>query len=272
MAHSNSNLTPTVVSDKNGKITTVHKRQDSAAVPVSNVPAPVISESMSPLPSKAVLARRVVDKLEYPTLHMEPVRAKIKKWVDRSTPAQLAVLDEAVGWAFGDCSEYEQSVITGILNPLATTRGDTQAIDELLALREAFCSDWAEKTEPGIYTDMLEGFVYGIRDEKNRSKPLDLSDEGVNRQNIALLRFAYELMERAKTPEYLPTTEYVLDEHTQAAAYVYKSDDLKALICQYADRVDDLISLALDNDTTDAHRLRALLEHEGHSSLVYGML
>jgi hypothetical protein len=272
MALSNQNLTPTVISDKNGKITTVHKRQDSAATAMPSVPAPIINESALPLPSKAVLARRVADKLEYPTLHMQPVRSKIKRWIDWSTTAQLTVLDEAVGWAFGDCSEYEQSVITGILNSLATTRGDTQAIHELLALREAFCSDWAEKVEPGVYTDMLEGFVFGIRDEKNRSKPLDISDEGVNRQNIALLRFAYELMERAEKPEYLPTEGYVLDEITGDTAFVYKSDDLKVLIRQYADRVDELISLALENETTDAHRLRALLEHEGHSSLVYGML
>lgn len=272
MALTNQNLTPTVISDKNGKITTVHKRQDSAFTAAPNVPAPFISEPVSPLPSKAVLVRRVADKLEYSTLNMTPVRAKIKKWVDRSTTAQLTVLDEAVGWAFEDCSEYEQSVITGILNSLAATRGDTQAIHELLALREAFCSDWAEKVEPGVYTDMLEGFVFGIRDQNNRSKPLDVSDEGVNKQNIALLRFAYELMERAENPEYLPTKGYILDEITGDTAFVYKSDDLKSLISQYADRVDELISLSLEHETSEAHQLRALLEHEGHSSLVYGML
>lgn len=272
MALSNQNLVPTVIADRNGKVTTVHKKQETATTASPVVPAPVISEPLSQLPSKAVLARRVADKLEYPTLHMEPVRSKIKRWIDRSTTAQLTVLDEAVGWAFEDASEYEQSVVTGILNSLATTRGDTQAIHELLALREAFCSDWAEEVEPGVYTDALEGFVFGIRDEKNRSKPLDVSDEGVNRQSIALLRFAYELMERAKKPEYLPTEGYILDEITGDTAFVYKRDDLKALISQHADRVDELICLALDHETTDAHKLRALLEHEGHASLVYGML
>ena len=270
MTHSNQNLVPTTVTDKNGKVTTVHKKAESVAATRSGVPAPKLSAKQAAHESKASRVRRITQVLESDEYDRHVVKAKAERFITSSTPEQLAVLDEAIGESFDTISQHEKRVMASILSPLAANRRSTKIIIELLTLRKAFASDWAMKTEPRQHIHDLDAFVYGLREGQSKN-PLDLTDENTNEQNIALLRFAYELKERAPYGGFLPVATKA-DNLREQVAYVYDSEELANLIRKHPERVDDMIQFALDKETCQAHRLLAFLEHEGHSTMTSGWL
>lgn len=271
MTHSNPNLIPTVVADKNGKVTTVHKKNEAQqSSSVTKVPRPTMYGGIkAEKPSTASRIRGITRALTGGSWG-KPVQTKAAKLVNFSTPEQLEILDEALA-EFDDVSDHEQAVLASIFDPLTHRTGPTGAIYELLAHRKAFASEWAVNENPSLQLYGLEPFVHGLREDNFRAK-LDCTDESVVNENIALIRFAYEVKERAPHGGFLPVYEAQIGVGGATTAYAYESDDLKALISENADRVDSLIDLALTHKTSDAQRLRALLEHEGHSSLTYGML
>jgi hypothetical protein len=271
MAHSNPSLVPTVISDKHGKVTTVHKKNDmQQSSSVTKAPAPTLhGDIKSEKPSAASRIGGINDVLAGGSWG-KARQTKAAKLVKFSTPEQLDILDEALA-GFDGGSDREQSVLAAIFDPLTHRTGPTGAIHELLAHRKAFASEWAVKENPPLHLYGLEPFVHGLREDNFRAK-LDCTDESVVNGNIALIRFAYEVRERAPHGGFLPVYEAQIGVGGATTAYAYESDDLKTLIAENADRVDSLIDLALTHKTSDAQRLRALLEHEGHSSLTYGML
>ena len=270
MTHSNPKLVPTTVTDKNGKVTTVHKKSETTVASRSGVPAPKLSAKQAAHESKASRVRRITHALESDEFDRHVVKAKVERFLASSTPEQLSVLDEAVSESFDASSPHEKRVVASILSPFSANRRSTKIIIELLTLRKAFASDWAKRTEPRQQIHDLDAFIYGLREEQSKA-PLDLTDEKTNEQNIALLRFAYELKERAPYGGFLPVA-IKADNLREQVAYVYDSEDLANLIRKYPERVDEMIQFALDNETCQAHRLRALVEHEGHSSMTSGWL
>lgn len=271
MAHSNPNLTPTVIADKNGKLTTVHKKNDAtASSSLSSVPAPTLYGGIkSTKPSTASRIRGIRHALTGGSWK-KPVQAKSERFVNFSTPEQLDILDEALA-EFDELTDHEQAILASIFEPLASRTGNSGAIHELLAHRKAFASEWTFRENPSLQIDNLEGLVYGLRENSFQTK-LDCTDESVVNENIALIRFAYEIKERAPYGGFLPVHSEQIGVGGDSTASVYDSEDLKNLIRENADRVDDLIELSLAQKTSDPHRIRALLEHEGHSSLTYGLL
>jgi hypothetical protein len=271
MTHSNPDLTPTVIADKNGKITTVHKKNDAQqSSSVAKVPAPTIYGGIkSEKPSTASRIRGIGHALTGGSWG-KPRQTKAEKLVKFSTPEQLDILDDALA-GFDGASDHEQAVLASIFEPLTTRTGPTGTIHELLAHRKAFASEWAVNENPAIQIYGLEPFIHGLREDNFKTK-LDCTDESVVNENIALIRFAYEVKERAPHGGFLPVHEAQIGVGGHTTAYAYDSDDLKTLIAENADRVDSLIDLALTHKNSDAQRLRALLEHEGHSSLTYGTL
>lgn len=271
MAHNNPSLVPTVVADKNGKVTTVHKKNDAQqSSSVTKAPAPnLYGDIKCEKPSDASRIRGINDVLAG-GLWGNPRQTKAARLVKLSTPEQLDILDEALA-GFDGASDREKAVLASIFDPLTNRTGPTGAIHELLAHRKAFSSEWAVNENPALSIYSLEPFVHGLREDKFKTK-LDCTDESVVNERIALIRFAYEVKERAPYGGFLPVYEAQIGVGGATTAYAYESDYLKELIAENADRVDSLIDLALTHKTSDAQRLRALLEHEGHSSLTHGML
>ena len=276
MEHSNPNLTATLVTDKNGRLTTVHKKRDSpASMSRANVPAPTLG-AKAPRVTNASRLRGISDV--FIIENKIPNKAKVKQWLAESTPEQLDALDDALE-SFASATRREKYVLSMILDPLTYRTGYTEATHELIRHRQAFTSEWAISNNPVNHITLLPAFVYGARQQSitDFKTALDCTDENAVRENIALLRFAYELQERATYGGFLPIYKdrvAVSDaqEHPHVNAYVYDDPKLKDLIKEYADRVDDLIEFSITQKTSDPYRLRALLEHEGHSTLVYGML
>lgn len=266
-----SHLTPTVVADKNGKITTVHKKTDGQpSSSAAKVPAPTLYGGiLATKPSTASRVRGITRALTGGSWS-KPIKAKAERFINFSSPEQLEVFDAAIA-EFDDLSDHEQAVLASIFEPLVNRNGDSGAIHELLAHRRAFASDWAVDENPALQLDNLDSLVYGLR-ENNFKDRLDCTDESIVNENIALLRFGYELKERAFNGGFLPVYSAQVAVGAGATASVYKSEDLKTLIREHADKVDELIEFALLHKTSDAQKLRALIEHDGHSSLTYGLL
>lgn len=276
-----SNLTPTVIADKNGKVTTVHKKIDAQKPSlVNSVPAPTLRVSGRPRVSNASRITRIGEALNG-SLWKILVKSKAQRWLMDSSPEQLAVLDATLD-EMGTYTQQEKFVFQSIVEPLTHRNGETGAIHELLTHRKAFASEWAIANEPRRFANSLEPFIYGLREgrgdgDTERRIPLDCGDENLVRENIALIRFAFELKERAHDGGFLPIYRVQAEvgsgtNYVNVTANVYDNKGLEALIREYADRVDDIIEFSISQQTSDPHRLRALLEHEGHSSMTYGLL
>lgn len=54
--------------------------------------------------------------------------------------------------------------------------------------------------------------------------------------------------------------------------YPYKNDFLAYVISENPDRVEDLVDLAIANETSDPQRLLALMNYDGPSALSSGAL
>lgn len=273
MAHGNPDLIPTVITDKTGKVTTVHRKTASQSPPsMSKVPVPTLGDIRpAQKVTKAALTRNITRVFETNGQLMKPLKSKIEKWIEHSTPQQLTVLNEAIGNSFHTVSDHEKRIIAEILNPLCWSRSQTGAMHELLALRQAFCSDWATENNRVMTTTDLESLMYGLRGGDFKT-PIDLSDNQRNKENVALLRFAFELKERAPYGGFLPVRQSLEGRGRLEPVYVYDREDLKELIRQYPDRVNDLIELAVSHETCHPDRLRAMLEHEGPGTLSSGAL
>jgi hypothetical protein len=279
MTHGNPNLTPTVIADKNGKITTVHKRDaKSAASSMSSVPAPALGYRRETKVSMVSRYRGIATIISKGSSSEKAIKAKTDRFLASSTPEQLDILDEAIS-GFDSATDHERLILSTILEPLSIRTGKTGAIHELVAHRAAFASEWSINNKPRRYMHGLEPFMFGVRQQgTDFSTKLDCTDESAVGEQTALIRFAYELKERAPfggfQPVYNVKVEVDHDStgYVYASAHAYENDELKNLIIENADRVDDLIEFSVTQETSDPHRLRALLEHEGHSSMTYGLL
>ena len=280
MTHSNPNLLPTVVTDKNGKITTVHKKNNSHASSLAaSIPAPVLGHRRVQKATTVSRFRTIAHVAAEGTISASVIKGKTERFLKNSTPEQLERLDEALA-GLESVTTHERLILSSAFTPLAQRQGDTGAIHEIIAHRKAFASEWAVRNEPRSFMYHLESFIYGARDNGKGSKyELECSDESVVNPNIASIRFAYELKERAPYGGFLPTRNGQVitgDDpkggYTFGEAFFFDRRELKSLVEEYAHRVDDLIEFSITQQTSDPHRLRALLEHEGHSSLTYGLL
>jgi hypothetical protein len=279
MTNGTPNLTPTVIADKNGKITTVHKKDaTSAPSSMSRVPAPALGYRREQKVTMVSRYRGIATIISKGSSSEKAIKAKTDRFLASSTPEQLDILDEAIS-GFDSATDHEQLILSTILEPLSIRTGKTGAIHELVAHRAAFASEWSINNKPRRYMHGLEPFMFGVRQrETDFSTKLDCTDESMVGEQTALIRFAYELKERAPfggfQPVYNVKVEVDHDNtgYVYASAHAYENDELKNLIIENADRVDDLIEFSVTQETSDPHRLRALLEHEGHSSLTYGLL
>lgn len=279
MANTNPNLTPTVIADKNGRITTVHKKDaTSAPSSMSRVPAPALGYRREPRVTMASRFRGISEIVSKGNTSERVIKAKADRFLKDSTPEQLDILDEAIA-SFDSKSNHERLILSTILEPLSIRTGKTGVIHEMVAHRAAFASEWSVSNNPRLYINGLETFVYGIRQQGTSfSGKLDCTDESAVGEQTALIRFAYELKERSPFGGFQPTysVRAEVGHDNTGFAYdsvlAYENDELKNLIVEYAHRVDDLIEFSVTQETSDPQRLRALLEHEGHSSLTYGLL
>lgn len=274
MALSNQNLVPTVIADKNGKVTTVHKKSDAKQSSLVAVPAPAISGSNKEV--KPTLASRMkgIENVFDSEPDYKPNKAKMKRLLEFSSRDKLQVLDEALS-SFDGASEHEQSIIKSIMLPLTSRIRRSDCIFELLAMREAFTSEQSEENSQGMLIYILEEHVYGVRNAKseNYNLELDWTDQSVKEQSIALLRFSYELQQNVVSSwRFSPTYSAQLGTGTDESANDWVSADLVNLISDFPDQVEGMINVATAHQTNDAQLIWGIMQHKGHPSLTSGAL
>jgi hypothetical protein len=200
------------------------------------------------------------------------VTSKARKWLSGSVPEELERLDAALD-GYDDLPERERHVIQVAIGALGVSRGETEFAHELLALRPAFCGEWA--TESGASIGGLSDFVYGVRESFGLSLEhvvsLRFRDEQELREAIAVTRFTYELDRRFPRQSFRPA-EQAYVRSTGASYLQHKDPALVALLREHHDRVEELIEFAAEHRTCDPQILRAHLEHGGATSLSSGYL
>lgn len=260
MAHSNQNLVPTVITDVNGRVTTVHKKM-TAGTAQKKLPPPGIKKS----PSKASRFRAIEEVLA--SSGRKFIKAKADNFLTFSKPAQLEVLDEVLS-SFSSADPHEKKLIAHALAPLSSKNMGTSTIHDFLALRNAFSSEWAISNSPK--ETPFESYLLGLREDLY--KPLDTSDPEVNKGTEAVLRFAYEVKSRAPYGGFLPVYSAQSGQDRNIILYVYDRPELATLIRENHDRVDEMIQYALDHQTCDPDGLWRFLNHDGPKPLTSGFL
>ena len=260
MAQSNPNLIPTVITDVNGRVTTVHRKQ-GAAVSNRKMPAPVLKKT----PSHASRLRDLKSVVDDSSRTM--IKSKAEKFLKSSTPEQLAVLDEAVS-RFHDAPQHERDVISYALGSLALKNRDTGIMVEILTLRNAFCSEWMSNNQYRTFD--FEALILGVREQHDT--PIDTSTPDSNKRAEAVLRFAYELKSLAPQGGFLPIAISTRPEANYKFVYGYDRPELVTLLSEHPDRVDELIQYALDQQTCDPTELWRFINHDGPKPLTSGFL
>lgn len=262
-----SNLIPTQRIDKNGHAVIRHMRTvASAASNMSGVPAPSVAQ-------KRTMKERIerVDALLRKT-GKTAIASKTRKWLAGSVPEELERLDVVMD-GYDDLPVRERGIAQVALGALSASRGKSEFIHEILALRSAFSSEWSVETQASMMG--LPDFIYGLREAFGLSLDhyvsLRFRDEQELREAVAVTRFAYELDRRFPRQSFRPAEHAYIDS-TGISYLQHKDHVLVSLLREHPDRVGDLIEFSAEHLTCDPQALRAHLEHNGPTSLSSGYL
>jgi hypothetical protein len=180
-------------------------------------------------------------------------------------PEQLKSIDDIIA-ATPKMDARNRRVLCDMFNSAEAYNGDI--LIEGFLLREAFCGPYATLSNLKLL-EPLE-YVLGVRDDFN--VPLDLNDEKVFQETVALMRYAYEMHFRNLADVEPHTTITYSQEHQMLGRNYSDTPLLKELVRDYPDRVEELIDLSLKHETSDAILLRSLIEHEGPTAVASGWL
>lgn len=278
-----TNLIPTPVVDKNGKLTTVRKKVVTAhssisAIPVVNPPAPDVSKA------ELLSAMMEVFGVSATSSSSQFFSVQIERWLDSSTPEQLAELGvvlDALGPldGFDDDTDdpvvkRERAVIRGIMNETIQNRTHQIHAHDMLAVRSALCSDYSRENK----LPTKDAFPYFIGLISKNGRVLPPYQRLTREELISATRFAYEVVNRNPSPSSIPvhsayveSTDDRGDVKTIFAAE-YKSAELVELVTSNPDRVGELIELAETRKSCDPSLLKELLNSEVHKAMNPGWL
>lgn len=209
---------------------------------------------------------------------------QIQGWLDSSTPEQLAELGavlDVLGPLDGldddtddPIIKRERMVIRGIMNETLQDRTHRIHTHDMLAMRSAFCSDYARAHS----LPLGQGFSHFLGLISKDGHILPPSERATHEELISGIRFAYELGVRLSDGSAMPTkssaVESVDDRGDVKALYAseYKSRELLELVMSNADRVGELIDLAETRKSCDPSLLKELLNSDTHRAMNPGWL
>ena len=262
----NNSLVPTPRTDKNGLTVIRHMRPQST---------PALRTALPPVTLSKDAAKRTTKlRMEELSAIMKTplIASKTRKLLSGSTSEELDRLDTVLREYHG-MSPREQKVVHKALRPLTVDRKDTDHVHEILALRSAFCGPWAEETNPSVTG--IEEYIYGVRDALGVSiyhrDSMKFNSEQELKEAVAVTRYLFEMDRRFPRQSFRPADQTYLSS-IDIGYLKFKDPVLVTLLREYPDRVEDLIEFSGVHQTSEAHRLRAYLEHDGASSLSGGYL
>lgn len=277
-----SNLIPTPVVDKNGRLTTVHKKTvttspSGTAMPAVSLPTPAVAREHLMSAMMEIFGISGASSSHF-------FSSQVGNWLDSSTPDQLAELETVIGelgpldGLDGDTDDpvvkRKRTVIRGIMNETIQNRTQRVYAHDLLALRSAFCSDYARVNE----LPLGQGFAHFIGLISKNGSIIPPSERATNEELISGIRFAYELGVRLSDYSAMPTQSSAVvsiddrDESTALYSSEYKSRELLELVMRNGDRVGELIDLVEERGSCDPVMLQELLDSDVHHAVNPGWL
>lgn len=205
---------------------------------------------------------------------------QMERWLESSTPEQLSDLSdiiEILGPLDGldeDTDDpgviHERGVIRDIMNATLVDGGRRAYAHDMLAVRSALHSNYTLSAER-----MMPFFIGAISKDGHVLAP---EKRLPVEQLVSVTRFAHEVTDRLRSIDNNPissTYVYGIDasgEKTSIHAAEYRSQELFDLVATNADRVDELIEIAVNRKSCDPSMLQEILRDDYHPSMSSGVL
>jgi hypothetical protein len=236
----NNSLVPATITDKNGKVTTVHKKPQKAAVVVS-MPSPSLPVQETSSPVRLTVTARIIEL--YDATHVPggfDYRTYLKNDMQHYSESTLRAIDLALK----DDGKLAESVAEHIVHGV-----DESVLRETLHYHQRSGSDDYLRTASEIR-------ALGNYPVVSEHEDLSIVDEQTQKQCLALMRFSRLI----DTPQEFPSPflDYVDNESYDSR--VINSESLVALIAQRPDDVDKIAEIVLKYRTSNGAAVHGIME------------
>lgn len=244
MSHRN-HLTPTVITDRNGKTTTVHKKQPVAHVAPPVIPAPAAAAGVLPEHVKARLAKELVTLLDSHSLLGIGKSAKLQRRLERFKEAStFELLKEVAEW--NNSLPHPE----GNFMYLTIMEHKESVVRETAFFRLRF----NKKQRSHAATYLVSGLHF--LDRYAETKHLEQLTGTELEIASAFLNVTAVLSRHA--------SRYNAEVNTYDTHGVYiKSPELQELIAEHYDKSEDIITYIQERQSAEPDDLRNYLEHTG---------
>jgi hypothetical protein len=235
----NNSLVPTTVTDKNGKITTVHKKPQTAAVALS-FPSPKLSPEEDANKLRLALTARIIELYDASHSSGFNYRGYLKKDMERYSERTLQTIDLALknNGNFAEC--VAESIVHG---------ANESTLNETIHYYRKSGSDDYLRTA----AEMQALGHYPVVSENG---DLSVVDEQTQKQCLALMKFPRLVDTLPESPS--PFLNYVEGEAYDSR--VINSESLVALIAQRPDDVERIAEIVLQYRTSNGAAVHGIME------------
>lgn len=236
----NNSLVPTTITDKNGKVTTVHKKSQPAAVALS-IPSPKLSPHEDANKLRLALTARIIEL--YDASHVPGgynYRGYLTKDMDKYSERTLHTIDLALknNGNFAEC--VAESIVHGANES---------------TLNETIHYYWKSGSDDYLRT-AAEMQALGHYPVVSENEDLSVVDEQTQQQCLALMKFPRLVDTLPVSPS--PFLDYVASEAYDSR--VINSESLVALIAQRPDDVEKIAEIVLKYGTSNGAAVHGIME------------
>lgn len=235
----NNSLVPTTISDKNGKITTVHKKLQKAAVSAS-LPSPSLPVTDSIDTLQLAVMERIVelyDKNHQSGFDYRPyLMTDIKKYSENMLHSLKLTLK--------DDTDLSESVAEQVVNGTGES-----TLNETIHYYKKSGSDDYLRTAAEVQ-------ALGEYSVVSSHEDLSLVDEPTQKQCLALMKFP-------RLVDTLPKSPSPFLDYTDSGAYdlrIIRSESLVNLIAQRPDDVEKIAEIALEYGTSNGAAINGIMD------------
>lgn len=239
----NSELVPTPVVDKNGRLTTVHKHGTVAGRRAASFPAPHVPAV--PLPSREDIISGIMDQIrEMDFIFSEYEAKEIRSYLEERTPEFLS----KAGAVF---RSPKSAVIAGkLIRGLETPTLINEAV--LYMPQMEYRGFW--ETVHLIKT--LHGYYPGLPKADDYSEV----DQSVQDRCLALLKVTCAARHMGQTDKALKAT--TVGRNNRDRAYVLRDERLISLLLEQPQRADEIVRIIAERGTAEFGVIHAVLNAE----------
>lgn len=233
-------LTPTTITDKNGKITTVHKKPQQKNNASTPLPSPSLPRHKSMTDLRSSVTERIAELYNQNHQSAFDYRPYLAKEIQQYPEQTLRTIDHAL--------QTDNDLAQGIAESIV--HGESMTV-----LKETL--HYYQKTESENYWRTASE-VRALEHYTAIDTLSDLTavDEDTQKSCIALMTFPRLIDNLPATPS--PFLDYIADEHYDRR--IIKDDDLATLIAQRPDDTERIAEIVLQRGTTDAPTINGLLD------------